>query len=485
MMVLSAVGYEPSARIPVPTSRNNGGMPDPGLPRLLEDPPLRSLDEYEDAGGGRAIAFLAEEGSDAVVSALERAGLRGRGGAGFPTAVKWRSILRQPGPRYVVCNAAEGEPGTFKDRALIRANPYAVIEGLAVAARAAEAREVFVALKESFTREAERITGAISEAERAGWLENLTVTMVAGPDEYLFGEEKGLLEVIEGKDPLPRWLPPYLHGLFAEAPQLGWQATGPSTGGGGSGANPTLVNNAETLAHVAWLLAHGADEFRSVGSEDSPGTIMCTVVGDVRSPGVVEVPMGTTLAEVLDRCGGPTPGRRVKAVVPGAAHSPLPADHLDVPLTYEDLEAIGSGLGAAGFTVYDDTACMAEVAATFSRFLYVESCGQCLPCKLGTEQITLALERIAAGDGTSADLDTVSDRLGVVTDGNRCYLPVQERNLVSGILGEFFDELRAHLDGPCPFDRREAPIPKIVDIADGVVTYDERQRRKRPDWTYE
>lgn len=453
-------------------------------PRLLREPPLGSLDEYVAGGGGSALEILTEEGPDSVVAAIERSGLRGRGGGGFPTAVKWRSILRQAPPRYVVCNAAEGEPGTFKDRALMRANPYVVVEGLAVAAHAAQAAEAFVALKESFAAEAERITRALSEAEDAGWLRGLTVTLVAGPDEYLFGEEKGLLEVIEGKDPLPRWLPPYLHGLFADSPQLGWQATGVSAEGGASGNNPTLVNNAETLAHVAWLLAHGADEFRAVGTDDSPGTILCTVVGDVRSPAVVEVPMGTSLAAVIDRCGGPADGRRIKAVVPGAAHAPLTADHLDVPLTYEAMEEIGSGLGAAGFTVYDDTACMAEVAATFSRFLFVESCGQCLPCKLGTEQITLALERVASGDGSSADLDLVSDRLGVVTDGNRCYLPVQARNLVSGILAGFFEELRAHLDGPCPFDRREAPIPKIVDIADGVVTYDERQRRKKPDWTY-
>jgi NADH-quinone oxidoreductase subunit F len=454
-------------------------------PRLLHEPPIDSLDAYREAGGGVVIDRLDDLDPGVVVDEIDAAGLRGRGGAGFPTGVKWRSIIDAAGHHHAVCNAAEGEPGTFKDRALLRSNPYAVLEGLVIAARTVDADEAFLALKAGFEVEVERVTSAVTEMDEAGMLGGCHITVVAGPDEYLFGEEKALLEVIEGKDPLPRWLPPYLHGLFSTGPQLGWQASEPDgSDEPGRGANPTLVNNAETLAHVAWILANGAEEFRAVGTDDSPGTILCTVVGDVTSPAVVEAPMGTRLAEVIDRCGGLEPERRVKAVFPGAANAPLTADQMGTPLTYEDMEAAGSGLGAAGFIVYDDTACMLQVAATFSRFLFVESCGQCLPCKLGTEQITERLERIVAGDGTPGDVDTIGDRLRMVTDGNRCYLPVQERKLVSGVLERFPDEITAHLDGSCPAGGRTVPIPKIVDLVDGVVTYDERQEVKRPDWTY-
>ena len=463
-------------------------VPTDTVPRLLADPPVATLDEHVARGGGGGLRRALELGPEASIDELRRAGLRGRGGAGFPTAIKWRSVLTGGGTRrYAVCNAAEGEPGTFKDRALLRANPYAVLEGLLAAAHTVGAAEAHIALKASFEPELARVRTALAEIEQAGWLGDLTVTVTAGPEEYLFGEEKALLEVIEGNEPLPRWLPPYLHGLYATAPQLGWDSAERDTAVPGEGdglANPTLVNNAETLAQAAWILAHGADEFRSLGTAESPGTVICTVVGDVDRPAVVEVPMGTPLVEVLARCGAPREGRRIKAVFPGVANAVVTGDRLATPLTYEDFERAGSGLGAAGFIVYDDSACMVEVAAMLSRFLYVESCGQCPPCKLGSGQITAALDRIRDGSGVDADLDRIQERLRIVTDGNRCYLPVQERTLVASILREFPDDVAAHLDGWCPSDRTEVPIPKIVDLVDGSVTYDERQARKQPDWTY-
>jgi NADH:ubiquinone oxidoreductase subunit F (NADH-binding) len=345
--------------------------------------------------------------------------------------------------------------------------------------------EAFIALKASFGAELTRTRTAIAELADAGWLEGLNVTVVEGPEEYLFGEEKALLEVIEGNEPLPRWLPPFLHGLFATAPQLGWESAEAEPGhDAGHESNPTLVNNAETLAQAAWILANGAEVFRSVGTDESPGTVICTVVGDVELPGVVEVPMGTSLRQVIEACGGVADGRAVKAVLPGVANAVLAAEHLDVPLTHEHFAAVGSGLGAAGFIVYDDSACMVEVAAMLSRFLYVESCGQCPPCKLGTGAITDALDRIRDGDGTDGDLDTIQRRLEVVADGNRCYLPVQERELISSFLRTFPEDVVTHLDGRCGSDRVDLPVPKIIDLANGVVTYDERQARKRPDWTY-
>lgn len=454
--------------------------------RLLPSQPVATLDEHLQIGGGDALKRSLELGPEGTIEEITSAGLRGRGGAGFPTGAKWRSILTGGGRHhYAVCNAAEGEPGTFKDRALLRANPYQVLEGLLVAAHSVGAIEAFIALKGSFGPELDRVRVAIEEVRGAGWLGDLKLTVVAGPEEYLLGEEKALLEVIEGNEPLPRWLPPYLHGLYATAPQLGWQSHEPESGhSSGHESNPTLVNNAETLAQAAWILANGAAAFRSVGTETSPGTVICTVVGDVDSPGVVEVAMGTPLIDVIELCGGPRPGQTVKAVLPGVANTVLSAGQLGTILTYEHFEATGSGLGAAGFIVYDDTACMVEVATMISRFLYVESCGQCPPCKLGTGYVTNALEAIRDGAGTESHLDLIEARLRIVTDANRCYLPVQERTVISSLLRTFPDDFDAHLAGWCPSERAHVPIPKIVDLHDGTVVYDTEQERKQPDWTY-
>src|SRR5258706_5219330 len=278
---------------------------------------VASLEEWLARGGGHGLTRAKELGPEGTIDELERSGLRGHGGAGFPIATKWRTVRRAAGRhRYAVCNAAEGEPGTFKDRAIMRANPYQVIEGLAICALALDAPDVFIALKASFGPERERVTAAVTEMERAGLLGDLSVGIVAGPEEYLYGEEKALLEVIEGNDPLPRWLPPYLHGLFATAPQLGWTPHEPESGHRGAHeSNPTAVNNVETLANVPHIIARGAEWFRSLGTTESPGTVVCTVVGDVARPGVVEVELGTPLREVLDAHGAPRAGRTIKAVL--------------------------------------------------------------------------------------------------------------------------------------------------------------------------
>jgi NADH-quinone oxidoreductase subunit F len=453
---------------------------------VLPEHPLESLDAWFDAGGGEGLARAKELGPEETIAELERAGLRGRGGAGFPIATKLISVRRAAGRhRYAVCNGAEGEPGTFKDRAILRADPYQVVEGLAIAAFALEAREVFIALKASFGPEHERVMGAVTEMERSGLVGDLSIGVVAGPEEYLFGEEKALLEVIEGNDPLPRWLPPYVHGLFATAPQLGWEAHEPEAGhSGGHESNPTSVNNVETLANVSHVLARGAQWYRSFGTRESPGTVVCTVVGDVERAGVVEVACGTPLREVLTMFGAPRPDRAIRAVLPGVTNAVLTEAQLDTPLAFETFAAAGSGLGAAGFVVYDDTACMVDVAAVLSRFLYVESCGQCPPCKLGTGATTRALDDIASGHGTDASSESIDHWLSVVADGNRCFLPVEEQQLVGSILRTFPDDFEMHLRGECTHPHR-AIVPKLVDIADGQARFDDRQMRKRPDWTYE
>jgi NADH:ubiquinone oxidoreductase subunit F (NADH-binding) len=455
---------------------------------LLPGEPITSLDAWLATDtGGLGVDAAQRLGPAATIDAITDAGLRGRGGGGFPTGRKWAGIARQTATsRYLVVNGAEGEPGTFKDRALLRANPYQVVEGLIIAAFAVGAAEAFICLKASFEREIAAVTRAVQEFQSAGICTDCSVTIVAGPDEYLFGEEKAMLEVIEGKPPLPRWFPPYEHGLFAAGPQSGWEAAGSAGRLRGPGPNPTVVNNVETLANVPHILARGTDWFRSMGTAESPGNIVATVVGDVVTSGVAEVELGTPLRAVIDEVGaGPLPGRTIKAVFSGVANPVVTAEHLDVPLSYEGFDAIGSGMGAAGFIVHDDNACMVDTAYRLSRFLSIESCGQCPPCKIGSSEITGHLERIETGAGDDGDLAGIHGWLERVTDGNRCYLAVEEQVLVSSILRAFPGEFAEHLEKhACPRPGRR-PIPKLLDLSDGKAIYDERFWNKRPDWTYE
>lgn len=457
-------------------------------PFLVHQEPIATFERYlATASGGLGVLRAQELGPAATIEVVQASGLRGRGGGGFPTGRKWAGIASQTGTRrHVVCNGAEGEPGTFKDRALMRANPYQLVEGVIIAAFAVGAEEAFICLKESFARERDAVTRAVQEFQDAGICADCKVTIVAGPDEYLFGEEKAMLEVIEGKPPLPRWFPPYEHGLFATAPQLGWEATPRSSVGAADGPNPTLVNNVETLSNVPHILARGPEWFRSMGTAESPGTIVTTVVGDVVAPDVGEVELGTPLRAVIDAVGsGTRPGRPVKAVFSGVANPVVKAEHLDVPVSYEGFGSIGSGMGAAGFIVYDDTACMVDAAYRMSRFLYVESCGQCPPCKIGSGEITVRLERLETGIGTDEDIAAIGGWLDRVTDGNRCYLAVQEQQLVSSVMRSFPDEFAEHIElhrCPRPGNR---PMPKLLDLIDGTATFDEAFWRKCPDWTYD
>jgi NADH-quinone oxidoreductase subunit F len=462
---------------------------------LLSDPPVTDVTAYFDRGGGSGFRRALSLGPGGTIQEVILSGLRGRGGGGFPTGRKWQSVRDAAagggdqgdgGNRtFVVCNGAEGEPATFKDRAILRANPYSVVEGVAIAAFAVGAKRAFIGVKERFEPEIELLATAVDELRESGAIGDVTIQVVLGPDAYLYGEETGLLQVIEGEAPMPRNVPPYIHGLFATVPTTGWSASPAGVVDTLPSSNPTVVNNVETLATVTQVLARGPEWHRSLGTAESAGCIVATVVGDVMRPGVGEVEMGTPLGEVIDRVGGGVkPGRQVKAVLSGVANPVLTGDQLDTPCSYEGMAAVGSGLGAAGFLVLDDTASMVEVAQALSRFLYVESCGQCPACKLGCGAVTDGLDRLVAGRADLEDLDTLAVRLQAVTDGNRCYLPVQEQNVVSSILQAFPDEVAAALDGQ-PLPARGELVPKLVDLDGGRATYDERQARKRPDWTYE
>jgi NADH-quinone oxidoreductase subunit F len=441
---------------------------------LLPHAPLQRLDDYLAAGGGSGLEHALEIGDSRTIDVITAAGLRGRGGAGFSTGRKWASVRDGgTGTRFVVANGAEGEPATFKDRTLIRLDPYRIVEGAAIAALAVGAGTVYLATKRSYRREVESLTRAAVEMSAAGMLQELSVNIVEGPDDYLYGEEKGLLEVIEGRDPLPRLLPPYELGLFASDSAIGWEAGARPVSGRGE-SNPTAVNNVETLASAAHIMANGAEWFRSMGTADSPGTVVATVVGDVVRPGVHEVEMGTPFSALLEMCGGPLPGRRFKAAFSGVSNAVLRADAFDTPLTYEDFAARGTGLGAAGFVVYDDSVNMTVVAHALSRFLAVESCGQCPPCKLGSLAITADLAMICNGEAGDQILGQIATRLRSVTDTNRCFLGTEEQLVVSSILREFPEDVAALLEG-LSSPSRSVPVPLIKDIADdGTVQYDTR-----------
>ena len=340
------------------------------LYRVLPPAPVSSLDDVR-AEVGIAFERARALGPDGTIAELDAAGLRGRGGGGFPTGRKWRTVRDARGSRrYVVVNGAEGEPGTFKDRSIVRRNPYQVVAGAAIAAFTIGANDIYIGVKAAFVSELDALEQATRALAEANFLDDLDVTIARGPDEYLFGEEKAMLEVIEGNDPLPRVLPPFQHGLFATAPQLGWTATEAEPGEAiGDRANPTLVNNVETLAHVTWILAHDAAAFREVGTEKSPGTMVFTVCGDVAAPGVFELPLGTPVRVLIDEhAAGTASGRPVKMVFSGVANAVLTGDTLDTGADFESLALAGAGLGSAGFIVYDDATCTLATRSSVLAF---------------------------------------------------------------------------------------------------------------------
>jgi NADH:ubiquinone oxidoreductase subunit F (NADH-binding) len=451
---------------------------------VLPDAPVTSCKEYEARGGGRGIARAREIGPEATIAELERSGLRGRGGGGFPTGRKWRSVRDAVGThKYVVANGAEGEPGTFKDRAIMRRDPYQVLEGVAIAAFAIGSSEAYVGLKASFAAELAGLQHAAQEMTSAEMLADLTVTLVSGPEEYLYGEESALLEVIEGRDPLPRVLRPYEHGLFATAPQLGWESHEEPGHTHPHRSNPTLVNNVESLAHAAWIMADGADAFRAGGTDRSPGTTGFTLSGDVVHPGVYERSLGTPVATLIDECGGGTAsGRPVKMVMSGVANPVLTAAQLQTPADFDSLRDVGAGLGSGGFVVYDDEVCALAVAHEYSRFLYVESCGQCPPCKLQSGRITDALAALNRHE-PEEQLATIRRSLETVADGNRCYLAIQEQLVVASLLQAFPEDVVAHEEGTCAL-RHDIVVPRMLDLTDDGFVLDLDYWRKQPDWSY-
>jgi NADH:ubiquinone oxidoreductase subunit F (NADH-binding) len=435
--------------------------------RVLPAQPYATFDDYRAAGGGEGYGTALELAPNDVIEIVSASGLRGRGGAGFPTGTKWRSIVdaASDSPTYLVCNAAEGEPATFKDRTLLARNPFGVIEGMLIAMHAVGVERAYVGIKQRFD-ELQRMLDARDAFVEAGWPRAADIRIVPGPDEYLFGEESAMLEVIEGKLPLPRILPPYQTGLFATMRQL----------------NPTVVNNVETLSHVTQILREGADWFRQLGTTEAPGTMVFTVLGDVARPGVYELPLGTSIRTlVVDLAGA----RDIQAIYAGTSNSVITPDVLDLPMDFDSFAEAGTGLGSGGLAVYDTSRDIVQVCAVLARFLAIESCGQCLACKLGTADMFERLDRLVNGTGTVTDIAEIRKRTETVTDLNRCYLPVGAALVIRSTLDQFDDAFHAHVGRPTD-PAVAVAVPKITawDAAKGTFVLDPHYRRKRSDWSY-
>lgn len=456
--------------------------------RVLDAQPVLTLADYVAAGGGEALVAARKVEPEALVSTIEDSGLRGRGGAGFPTATKWRSVLANASntsPTPVVINGAEGEPSTFKDRMILRTNPYRVLEGALIACVVVGARELVICVKASFVPEGARLRDAVEELRAEGWLEDVAVRFVDGPDAYLFGEETALLEVAQNRQPFPRVSPPWRRGISGSTNTASQTTIADTTG---DESAPALVNNVETFANVALIVRNGPAWFREVGTEQSPGTICCTIVGDVAVHGVVEFAMGTTLREVIETVGqGARPGRHVVAVLPGASGAVVTESLFDTPLTHEAMVAAGAMLGSAGFHCIDDAADPLLLAYGASRFLSTESCGQCTPCKGDGLALTDLLAGLIDGSAPVDVAKRVRSRLDTVVNEARCGLAMQQQVVVGSLLARCGDlsQPRAVIDPEVAAESRRRVLVPLLDIIEGAAVYDEHESQKQADWSFD
>lgn len=451
--------------------------------RILQVDPVQGLNDYMERGGGIGVECAAEMSPLEIVDTVESSGLRGRGGGGFPTGRKWRTVaeMSTTAPSTVVVNGAEGEPGSFKDRTILRNNPYQVIEGALIAARAVGARLITVAVKAEFEREIQLLERAISEFTSHG-LADVSLRLLAGPSAYLFGEESALLEVVEGRAPLPRVNPPYRRGVGPGTGDMNTASDAHLAGDTGRAGPSALVNNVETFANITYLFHHGVERFRSVGTSATPGTTVCTLTGAVNRHAVGEFATTTTLREVVDTLGhGARPERTLIGAISGTANSVLPASDFDTELCFDAMDRVGSGLGASGFIVFDDHTDLDAIAYATARFLAIESCGQCEPCKVDGAAIAATLDPRSRSDSTDTAVDAdVARLLSTVADGARCGLAAQHERAVAS-LHQLARSAHAVEQRP---DRSDVDVvAPIIDIVDGTAVVDAGQLDKALDWT--
>ena len=405
----------------------------------------RTLDGYRSAGGYQAAQrALGEMSPTEVIDLVKEAGLQGRGGAGFPTGLKWSFMPKESDrPKFLVCNADESEPGSFKDRIMLERGPHQILEGILIAAWATGSEKTFLYIRGEYAAPAESIRQAIEEAYAGGILGadvlgtdfHHDVVLVRGAGAYICGEETGLLESLEGKKGQPRKKPPFpaAYGAFGM---------------------PTTVNNVETYSHVPHILARGSEWFRSIGTEKSPGTTIFGVSGHVSRPGLYELPLGTPLDEIIfEHAGGVPGGRKLKGVIPGGVSMPiLPAGQLDVPMANEFLRERQTLLGTGGIIVMDDTTCMVRVASVISYFYRDESCGQCTQCREGTGWMNKIVNRVERGAGNDRDLEVLLDVAGKMEGHTICAFADAAAWPIQGLLRHFRADFEAHVrEQKCPF----------------------------------
>ena len=425
-----------------------------------------SLDDYLNHGGYTALAkVLGAADPQAVIDEVEKSGLRGRGGAGFPTGRKWRFCRHNAGEKhYVICNADEGDPGAFMDRSVLEGNPHSVIEGMVIAAYAIGADngpvEGYVYVRHEYPFAVERLRHALETARERNLLGedilgsgfSFDIRINQGAGAFVCGESTALTASIEGRRGMPRGkhIRTVAHGLWGQ---------------------PTNLNNVETYANVPWIVNHGADAFAAKGTETSKGTKIFSLTGKVVNGGLIEVPMGATLREVIFAIGGGMlPGREFKAVqLGGPSGGCLPASLLDEPIDFESLVAAGSMMGSGGMVVVDDSTCMVDFAKFFLKFTAEESCGKCVPCRVGTQRMLEILERISAGEATVDDVDRLESLAGDIVEGSLCALGGSAPNPVLSTLRYFRDEVLAHVvDRRCPA-RVCRPLIRYVIDADACT----------------
>ncbi|MBS5802125.1 MAG: NADH-quinone oxidoreductase subunit NuoF [Brachyspira sp.] len=402
------------------------------------------IDEAIAVRGYEALANVLEANNpDAVIEEIEKSGLRGRGGGGFPTGRKWRfTAANKGGKSYVVCNGDEGDPGAFMDRSIMEGDPHKLLEGMAIAAFAIGADEGYIYVRAEYPLAIKRLRKAIADAEERHFLGknimgsdfSFTLHIKEGAGAFVCGEETALIASIEGERGMPRPKPPFPanKGLFGR---------------------PTLINNVETLANVPVIMLKGADWFASFGTETSKGTKTFALTGEVNNTGLIEVPMGTTLREIVfDIGGGIRGGKKFKAVqIGGPSGGCLTEEHLDLPMDYDSLIKAGAMVGSGGLVVMAENTCIVEVARFFMNFTQHESCGKCVPCREGTKNMLKILEKIVAGKGEMKDLDTLEELALSVKEGSLCGLGKTAPNPVLSTLKYFRDEYIAHIkDKKCP-----------------------------------
>jgi NADH-quinone oxidoreductase subunit F len=415
--------------------------------------------EYLAFGGYQALAKTLERSTpEEVIEIIERSGLRGRGGAGFPTGKKWRLARAAKGTiKYVICNGDEGDPGAFMDRSLLEGNPHGVLEGMIIGAYAVGATRGIIYVREEYPLAVRTLRVALEQAREYGFLGetifgspfSFDIEIVRGAGAFVAGEETALIAAVEGRVSEPRQRPPY------PVERGVWGC-------------PTVINNVETWANVPLIIEHGPDWFASLGTATSKGTKIFSLVGKIRNTGLVEIPMGTTVRELVEEIGGgPPPSREIKAVqIGGPSGGCLPKDLFDLPIDYESLGEAGAMMGSGGLIVMDDRTCMVDVARYFMDFLRDESCGKCLPCREGTNRMYELLTRICEGRATESDLDLPEELAQVVKETSLCGLGQTASNPVLTTLRNFRSEYEAHVrEHRCPARVCKALIRYVI-IAD-------------------